>query len=275
MREPFRKFILLTVTMLAVALGQTGVVVAQAQSPIRVAVFEGPGVGSSVNALLDSLSGKHPTPLKVRRITAEEIRNGHLDEVDVLVQPGGSGSRQGKALGTEGRQAVVEFVRDGGGYLGVCAGCYLATNDYDWSLHLIDAKVVDRKHWARGTGAVRLRLSPAARTFFGDLPEQIEVHYGQGPLLGRREWDREETPDYESLALYESEIAEKGAPAGVMRGTSAIVRSLYGNGRVFCFSPHPELTDGYEFMIRDAVDWLSKMEPVPVVETAKEELVVP
>ena len=158
------------------------------------------------------------------------------------------------------------FVKSGGGYLGVCAGSYLATNDYSWSLNLIDAKVVDRRHWARGKGTVELKLSPTGTTFFGHVPDELEIHYGQGPLLGRREWDDPDVPDYQSLAIYKTGIAEKGVPEGVMPGTSAIVRTRYGSGRVFCFSPHPEMTDGRESMINSAVHWLAGLNDEQAVE---------
>ncbi|MEO1526029.1 MAG: BPL-N domain-containing protein [Planctomycetota bacterium] len=227
---------------------------ASAQTPIRVAVFEGDGVGRSVTDLIDTLSTDQ---VEVHRFSADRIRLGELDGIDVLVHPGGSGSRQGKALGPKGRQAVREFVDQGGGFLGVCAGSYLATNDYSWSLNLIDAKVLDRRHWARGKGTVQLELSPNGSSFFG-IPSEIDLYYGQGPLLARREWDDADVPNYESLAIYKSEIAENGAPKGVMIGTSAIVRSEFGGGRVFCFSPHPELTQDRGTMLIQAVRWLAK-----------------
>lgn len=230
----------------------------RAEGPVRVAVFKGEGVGPSVNDLLESLDRAGSKQFEVSRITADDIRSGRLSQVDVLVHPGGSGGGQGRAIGNEGRMEVTKFVNGGGGYLGVCAGSYLATNDYSWSLNLIDAKVVDRKHWARGKGTVNLKLSRTGSEFFGHTSEQIEIYYAQGPLLGRREWDDEDVPDYQSLAIYDSEIAQKGAPAGIMAGTSAIVRARYGAGRVFCFSPHPEMTEGREFMIPLAVKWLAK-----------------
>lgn len=261
-----------SVAFLLFALGSN----VSADEPVRVAVFKGEGVGASagdlINALSDTKTGQITTPgmtarrFTVDRITADEIRSGDLSDFDVLVHPGGSGSRQGKTLGDLGRKAVTEFVFDGGGYLGVCAGSYLATNDYTWSLNLIDAKVVDRKHWARGKGNVSLTLSPVGSSFFGHVNREIDVYYGQGPLLGRPEWDDEDVPDYQSLAIYKTEIAEKNAPSGVMPGTSAIVRAGYGNGRVFCFSPHPEMTKGREFMIRDAAQWLAKRDDPDAVE---------
>jgi len=238
----------------------------QADESVHVAVFKGDGVGPSVEDVLAALKEAGAENFSVRRMVADEIRAGKLSDVDVLIHPGGSGSKQGRALGEEGRKAVARFVRDGGGYLGVCGGAYLATNDYSWSLNLIDAKCVDRKHWARGTGSVNIKLSPAGSTFFGHASEQMEIFYGQGPLLGRPEWDDKEVPDYQSLAIYDSEIAEKGAPAGVMRGTSAVVRAKYQGGRVFCFSAHPEKTNDLHYMIPVAVRWLAQVEDEHAVE---------
>lgn len=235
----------------------TAAPVGGADTPIHVSVFEGPGVGRSAEQLIAALDAAADGHFEITRITADEIRSGKLVDVDVLVHPGGSGSRQGKALGEPGRQAVRKHVRDGGGYLGVCGGAYLATNDYEWSLNLIDARVVDRKHWARGSGMVTLRLSAAGSEFFQHDDGEMAMHYAQGPLLSRREWDDPEVPDYESLAIYATEVAKNGAPQGVMAGTSAAVRCEFGKGRVFCFSPHPELTHGRQDLIPLAVDWLA------------------
>ncbi|MEM8945149.1 MAG: BPL-N domain-containing protein [Planctomycetota bacterium] len=244
------------VRVLALLLLSSGTAAA-VESAIQVAVFQGEGVGKSAERLIASLSDVAGEDYRVSRITVAQVRASKLAGIDVLVHPGGSGSKQGKALGEAGRNAVRDFVEHGGGYLGVCAGAYLATNEYPWSLHLIDAKVVDRRHWARGKGPVTLQLSPRAREFFRHSDQEMTIHYGQGPLLARREWDDVKVPDYESLAIYASEIAEKDAPRGIMVGTSAAVRCKFGRGRVLCFSPHPELTEGLGYMIPTAVDWLA------------------
>ena len=108
------------------------------EKPIRVAIFDGDGVGPSAIPLIAAIEKAKEHPFQISRITAAEIQGGKLAEVDVLVHPGGSGGGQGKALGENGRKAVRDFVHQGGGYLGVCGGAYLATNDYEWSLNLID-----------------------------------------------------------------------------------------------------------------------------------------
>ena len=141
-----------------------------AGEPIRVAVFEGEGVGPSVEDLVSALKSRDGHGLTLQRISADEIRAGQLSDMNVLVHPGGSGSRQGKTLGEEGRAVVKRFIKDGGGFLGVCGGCYLATNDDSWSQNLIDAKCLDRLHWTRGSGSVMVKLSPRCRDVLGRSP---------------------------------------------------------------------------------------------------------
>jgi hypothetical protein len=231
----------------------------KAEKPVKVALFADAGAAKTKGPAADAVE---KTPgFEVQLVTGEDIRAGKLKEFRILIQPGGSGSAQAKTLGEEGRKQVKQFVKDGGGYIGICAGAYLASRSYDWSLHILDAEVVDRAHWARGTGDVELKLSPRGMEFFGVKNEKVTVYYGQGPLLAPGKDDS--IPDYELLAEYETEIHSKGgAQPGVMKGTTAAARGAYGNGRVFCFSPHPEKTDSPEAksMFRKALAWTAGKE---------------
>ncbi len=242
-------------SILLILLSLIPIVLPAEESSLRVAVFDGEGVGPSSVQLIESLEKAKGQKVQVSRITREEIAGGKLSGIDVLVHPGGSGGKQGRALGEKGRQAIRDFIHEGGGFLGVCGGAYLATNDYEWSLNLIDAKVVDRRHWARGKGSVKLQLSPTGSKFFDTKTAEMSIYYAQGPLLSRHEWDDPDVPNYESLAIFATEIAKNGAPQGVMARTSAAVRCDFGKGRVFCYSPHPELTDGLDHLIPLAVRW--------------------
>jgi hypothetical protein len=67
--------------------------------------------------------------------------------------------------------------------------------------------------------------------------------------------DKPEIPDYETLATFKTEIAENGAPKGVMLGTTAAARGTFGQGRVFCYSPHPESKGDLDHYIQTAVRW--------------------
>jgi len=198
---------------------------------------------------------------KCIKLTPSDIQNGKLSDIDVLIMPGGSGSAQAKNLGEQGCKNVRDFVQAGGGYVGICAGAYLASAHYTWSLNLMNAQVVDREHWARGTGTCRLKLTSIGKSSLAESEEEIEVYYGQGPLLAP--YDNKDLPAYETLAEYATEIAKKGAPTGVMIGTTAIARACFGDGRVICFSPHPEVSDGPNHLIIEGVKWVAKTHADP------------
>lgn len=186
-------------------------------------------------------------------VSPSEIRDGILKDFDVLIMPGGSGSLQAKKLEEAGCKVVKDFVRDGGGYVGICAGAYLASAQYSWSLGIVNAKVWDRSHWARGTGPVSLSLSSTGCDLLKSDKDKLECYYGQGPLLVPH--NDPELPGYEVLATYETEIAKKGAPVGAMVGTHAIIRTMYDEGRVICFSPHPEKSGGPNFIMMEGIRW--------------------
>lgn len=194
------------------------------------------------------------------RITSEEIRRGRLDGFDVLIMPGGSGSKQAERLQASGREKIREFVRSGGGYVGICAGSYLASSHYDWSLGLINARVWDRAHWARGGGEVSIRMTDPGWQLLG-RGGSIPVHYNQGPLMVPD--DESNLPGYEVLATFASEVANKGAQPGSMIGTHAVIRSKFGEGRVICYSPHPEVSGGPNDIIAAGVRWAGTGRSLP------------
>ncbi len=222
-----------------------------AVKPIRLAVFRDTGVSEKVSGLMELLRGY--SELSVATLSGEEIRAGKLHDFDVVVFPGGSGSKEAAALGKPGRDEVRSFVERGGGYLGICAGAYLASADYEWSLHILDAKVLDRAHWARGSGDVEVELTPLGQKLLGANSDRQTILYWQGPLLAPA--GKADIPDYQTLGTYASEIAKNGAPQGVMIGTTAIARGAFGAGRVFCFSPHPERTPAVQNQVLSAALW--------------------
>jgi glutamine amidotransferase-like uncharacterized protein len=192
--------------------------------------------------------------IQPKAITAAEIQQGKLSNFQAVMFPGGSGSAQGQKLDKLGREQVRQFVLDGGGYIGICAGAYLASADYDWSLHLLDAKVLDRKHWDRGFGTVQLRVSEGNGKHLGVYDAEIRCYYHQGPLLSPA--NRDDLPDFESWAVFDSEVKKKGVPDGIMVGTTAIAASHFGRGRVLAISPHPEKTESLDHVLAHAVHWV-------------------
>ena len=164
MKMPSLRLVLGAATSIAIVGPSPIAVLAEsnATKTIRVAIYADGGASKTgspkVKASLPKDKG-----FDLKLVTAAEIQNGILDDFDVLIQPGGSGSRQALMLGEEGRKRVKNFVADGGGYVGICAGAYLASANYPWSLNLLDARVVDSEHWARGTGEVKINLTAVVR----------------------------------------------------------------------------------------------------------------
>ena len=225
---------------------------------IRLSVYAGDGVTPACVSGYEK-AVKDDAGIDFARITADEIRGGKLSGRDVLIMPGGTASGERKALGKEGVAAVRAFIEKGGGYVGFCAGTYLAAPYDPENLCVLDAETIDGDHWARGVGRVKIRLTAEARKILGVKDETVEIHYENGPLLGPGK--RPEIPDFTPLAAFETEMRTNNAPEGIMKGTTAIAAGRFGKGRVLCFSPHPELTPGLEGMVRRAVRWAAGRAP--------------
>jgi len=219
---------------------------------IQVAIYEDAG-SPEISTVAAENALKISPSFHCKRVTAQDIRDGALAGMDVFLQPGGSGSAQAKKLQETGRENIRSFVKAGGGYVGICAGSYLATSYYKWSLHILNADVVDHEHWARGFGTVQLKFSPLGQAMLDQSKDTIDCAYHQGPLLAPGH--DKDLPPYEPIATFATEIAKNGAPKGVMIGTTAMARGIFGKGHVIAISPHPEKTDGLDNIVRRAVEW--------------------
>ena len=229
---------------------------------LKVAVYVGLGAGKTRGEAGDALA-KDPN-ITVDEITGDAIRAGKLAGYDILVQPGGSGGGQAKGLGPDGRDKIREFVKGGGGFLGICGGSYLASDDYDWSLGIINTKVLDKEHWARGHGPVGVAPTTDGKTLLGAKGDDLTIIYWQGPIMAPK--DDPKLPAYTELAKYTSEVHRTGIPGGVMPGATAVAAAPYGKGRVVCFGPHPEKTAGQEPLLQHAVLWLSEAANAPAAD---------
>lgn len=116
--------------------------------------------------------------------------------------------------------------------------------------------MIDTRHWNRGNATVDIALTDAGREVLSTTKEKLQIHYAQGPLLAPA--NRPEIEDYTEMARFETEVAKNGAPKGVMIGTTAIARGRFGQGRVICFSPHPEMTEDLETFVQDAIDHVKR-----------------
>ena len=112
----------------------------------------------------------------VEFVDTAKIRRGELRTFDVVVFPGGSSALQAQVLGKSGRDAVRAFIAAGGGFVGFCAGAFLALSHYrpERSLKMVSASVVLKREqlpapnlamYARqGKGEAKASPSAASKT---------------------------------------------------------------------------------------------------------------
>ena len=229
-------------------------VVKSEPAAVRVALYKGPGTGGEGPPSLMKRLNNAPLT-SIAQITPEEIRGGALTNYDVIIFGGGSGSKEAEGIGETGRDAVKEFVANGGGYIGICAGAYLATSGYPWSLGLVNARTVSPK-WQRGRTLVKLELTAPGHDILGARAGEFDCRYANGPIVAPD--NKTNLPPFETLAYYRSEVSSNGAPVGVMINSPAIFSGQYKSGRVVCVSPHPEQTEGLYDMVPNAVAWVAQ-----------------
>jgi glutamine amidotransferase-like uncharacterized protein len=100
---------------------------------IRVALYAGNGTsavsrGNYTNALTQLVATAAISSFKA--LEAGDVAGLSASDFDCVIFPGGGGGSEAAAIGASGSAAVQAFVKTGGkGYIGTCAGGYLAGHD--------------------------------------------------------------------------------------------------------------------------------------------------
>lgn len=224
------------------------------KATISVGVFDGHGgaqtcVWETVEAI------KIDKGMDVRLITTSDIANGCLDSLDAIIIPGGGGSRQYLNLGHENHDRIRNFVANGGGAVGICAGAYLFSNTPGYaSIAINGAEAIDIEHDNRGHGLAKFTLSDEGKTIFSELAARDTsfVMYYEGPVFV----NAPDSINYTSFATMESDVHEEGgAPANMTNAKPFFIGNSYGKGRVFSTIAHPEATPGMRWLIPRMVRW--------------------
>ena len=183
---------------------------------------------------------KHYLPeWEYRLCFAEDILK---DDPDILLFPGGSGSAFSKRLGESKRNEIIEWVKNGGRYIGVCAGAYLAASH----LHITPMNIPD-KAWERGLHDVILET---VKNFDKDFLSGVNYH--NGPIF-------ETHPDVEVWAWFKSNYLAEGGFYDMM-DAPAITYNKFGNGHVHLYSPHLEKSeDGIRYILAQNFKYIEKI----------------
>lgn len=162
------------------------------------------------------MKGTQPKEIELPEgIIAQSIRPEDMDTVDlsqysVLFFPPGPRYK----LTDSDAQKFKEYVKNGGGYVGVCQGAYYAAES-----GLLDMDVYASNVW----GIFKIRLTPNLLT--DGRKEEISMHFGNGPIMVPRSGCK-------AVATYVMTLPGKAIPGAIIVGE-------YGKGRIVVFGPHP------------------------------------
>lgn len=201
--------------------------------------------------------------MTVTKLSPSDIASG-LHSFDVLIIPGGSGSRQHLDLGASNRQKVSQWVESGGIVIGICAGAYLLSDTPEYAcMNLSGAQAIDIEHDHRGHGIAKVTLEDAGRRVFPRLADQDTLYlmYYEGPVLIPAFEDK--SPKYTSLATMQSDVhLVAGTPSGMTNDKPFLIETKVGNGLVYSIVGHPEATPGMQWMVPDLVRYALGIERV-------------
>jgi glutamine amidotransferase-like uncharacterized protein len=252
-------------------------------SNVQVAYYNGDGAWNVSETILSNMI--RWMGCSFTTVRGQDIRDGCLDDYDVLLWPGGHYPAYWGEVGLDGKAEIQEFVSGGGGYLGICAGAYYAADYMVWmdddaypppdykvegdelNLDLFPGvaygpifDIADRNttYWAM----VEINIVDQTHPITESMPNPMTMFYYGGPYL-----EPYDDANVSVLGVYN------------ITGTPAIVACSYGEGRVFLIGPHGEIEegsdrDGWSFpdipepddvesdwpLYRKAVRWLCKID---------------
>ncbi|MFF7941532.1 BPL-N domain-containing protein [Nocardia gamkensis] len=217
-------FGVLPVAALMVGCGESGAGARTASRRLAL-IYNGPqGCPGCAPAVADLLR-EAPHPFEVRYVgpgTEIPLSAAALAEAQLYVQPGGGADLEATWQSLRGSAGLIrDWVRDGGSYLGLCFGGYLAGRNPGF-----DLLPGDTNGYINSPGAT----VPDARDTVVPVDWQGKprhMYFQDGP------------------AFFLDDGADATVLATYPNGTAAVVVAPYGKGRVGVSGPHPEADESW------------------------------
>ena len=193
-------------------------------------------------------------------VDAEMIKNGVLDDMDMLIMPGGRSWTISAELGKDGAKKVKEFIRKGGGYVGTCAGASLVSESSESHPKMLNL-IPFTSRGGKCNADMVIRFNQRATDLAGIKKGTQRIAYAGGPIF---------TPslpvsgtEVEIIATYDSNIntwTDKEMPS--MAGQAAMIAGHVGKGRVFVSTVHPEADLADHYVIEGAFRYVTGRDQV-------------
>ena len=234
---------------------------AKVAKPIRAGIYQDPK--NSCIPIARMLAFAPEYELKI--LSPEDYVNGGLDDLDLIVQPGGGCTSQYKALGEKGAEALRRFVLNGGKYYGVCAGAFMALQQslpHRPRLGLAPFKGDDPAHY-RGRAPINVAFNEEGQKALEGIGKSRTVVYSGGPVMIPGEPVADS--DIKILGSYAGRkiSTTSGKPVEDMLGKGAFAGGRAGKGKVFISCPHPEMEELNHDIVRSGIKYLTGVAPSP------------
>ena len=236
---------------------------ASASSPVvqprkKVAFFLDNGCGGRAVFCWVKLLTNSPE-LEVEFIDGKALRKNKLNGFDLIFCPGGGSARQLAAMQKRGQKIVKDFVRNGGAYLGICAGCFSVLNRPD-RLQMLPFDWVP--YGSGKTAVLAVDVDDAAAKALNIPKDCYWARYSGGPVIRKSA-----APDRDTgkvLGVYKSSSGGFNRAPYNFVGTPAAVSAKYGKGKVVGVSFHPESHENSHDLALGYVHAAIGITPAPV-----------
>ena len=216
-------------------------------STVKVLIFDGDGTMeesvAGIKACLDESNSMNlSNGIYFDYDTISEINSNTLSGYDILIIPGGNSATyvQGSSIDDA---AIKQFLNQGKGYLGICAGAYSASSNIDgdysgWGL-ASQVNTIDVSY----EGLVSITPTSSGSTFLNT--SKVSLYHMNGPVMYTTG----------SSATSFASYSDNGTG---YQGYSAIMSENYGSGRVILSGSHPELDPQNSQLLVQMILWATK-----------------
>ncbi len=214
---------------------------------IKVLIYSGTGASANcVNGLKTALTiantNKLVSGVTFSYATSTKLTSTILAGYDLLMMPGGSGGSV--YLNTISKSVIQNFVKNGGGYMGICAGAYSAAAHTDGYYN----------GWGIAPHVYAKAVNYEGKTTMTITSTGAQVLKRSGTIT---------LAHYNGAAMYLKTSGAKifGTYADSKtgyKGYADIIGDFYGNGRTVLIGSHPELSPQYPDIIANLAVWATK-----------------
>ncbi len=206
-----------------------------AQKSVQIAIYNGEGTwAEGITALQHFFDWKGISHDTIGHTTINTINLSNY--YDAILFPGGYAFNYKIKINASGRQNIKSLINNGGGYIGICAGAFFASDSVEWEgvkynypLDLFDGiafgAIASIAAWP-GYNMTSLVMNAGNPINQFGTSTQTMLYYG-GPAFFPHT-----NVDIDTVATW-----------GDYNNDNAIINFSYGQGRVLLVGPHPEIEE--------------------------------